>query len=434
MSKKRQKKIQRVPTKGQLSYWQRQKRLQRISVFSAFSLIFLTLALLGFGYYDLRIKPQYQSALRVNDRVFNMSYYARMLRLQGGGQDAYKLMQMTEQVTSLIQTYELLRQSAPKMGVSVTPEEVDRSIRERLRSSKEEKLGEAEFQRRYEDTLRRLKISEKEYRELVAAELLRDKLREKVVGDVPSVAPQVHVQVALLAEEDEALKARARMEKGEDFVTIVKELSRDPNSLVRLGELGWLPKGVMSQEFDQAVFKLSVDELSQPVWDPEAMKAGGYWVLEVTEKNIGFVKLRGILLSSRAQADDVKARLEKGEDFAALARELSQDESSKGKGGDLGQVNQGTRSKIFEDMAFNILPGEISPPFIDDSKTTKGGFWLIKVLEKEEARAVDKDMIELITSKEFNRWFVKEKESSRLESYLNDDKVAWAVAQASALP
>ena len=63
---------------------------------------------------------------------------------------------------------------------------------------------------------------------------------------------------------------------------------------------------------------------------------------------------------ARQQAEAALARLKKGEDFAALARTLSQDPSSAEKGGDLGFFGQGQMVPAFDKAAFETPIGQIS--------------------------------------------------------------------------
>lgn len=74
---------------------------------------------------------------------------------------------------------------------------------------------------------------------------------------------------------------------------------------------------------------------------------------------------------------DIRARLDAGEDFAALAKEFSIDEGSSENGGDLGVLIKGAFSEEFESAAFNLAEGEVSTPV-----ETVGGVHLIKSLAK----------------------------------------------------
>ncbi|MCE1254046.1 MAG: peptidylprolyl isomerase, partial [Anaerolineae bacterium] len=71
---------------------------------------------------------------------------------------------------------------------------------------------------------------------------------------------------------------------------------------------------------------------------------------------------RHILVADEATAKQVKERLAKGEDFVALAKELSTDTGSKESGGDLGWFARGKMVSEFEKAAFDLQVGQISEP------------------------------------------------------------------------
>ena len=80
-----------------------------------------------------------------------------------------------------------------------------------------------------------------------------------------------------------------------------------------------------------------------------------------------------------ARAAVVAARARGGEDFAALARELSEDEGTAASGGDLGTFGRGRMVPEFEAAAFAMAPGEISDPV-----KSAFGYHVILVTEAEE--------------------------------------------------
>lgn len=71
--------------------------------------------------------------------------------------------------------------------------------------------------------------------------------------------------------------------------------------------------------------------------------------------------VRHILVKTKAEADDVIARLGNGEDFAKLAKELSQDPGSKDNGGEL-TVRKGETVPAFDKAAFSLKTNELSAP------------------------------------------------------------------------
>ena len=78
----------------------------------------------------------------------------------------------------------------------------------------------------------------------------------------------------------------------------------------------------------------------------------------------------------RPQAEAVLERIRAGEDFAALAKEFSQDPGSASQGGDLGFFGRGTMVTAFEEVAFGLKVGEVS-----DLVQSKFGFHIIRVDE-----------------------------------------------------
>jgi peptidyl-prolyl cis-trans isomerase C len=85
----------------------------------------------------------------------------------------------------------------------------------------------------------------------------------------------------------------------------------------------------------------------------------------------------------RKQIEDVKKRIDAGEDFSALANSLSEDTSSKGNGGDIGYIYKGQTPQSFEDVAFSLEKGGVS-----DVVETDAGYHLVKLTDRKEARTI----------------------------------------------
>ncbi len=86
--------------------------------------------------------------------------------------------------------------------------------------------------------------------------------------------------------------------------------------------------------------------------------------------------VRHILVKTKAEADDVVARLAAGEDFGALAKELSQDPGSKDAGGKL-TVHRGETVAEFDKAAFGLKLHEVSEPI-----KTQFGYHVIEPLSE----------------------------------------------------
>jgi peptidyl-prolyl cis-trans isomerase C len=92
--------------------------------------------------------------------------------------------------------------------------------------------------------------------------------------------------------------------------------------------------------------------------------------------------------AARTKAADILKDVKAGKDFAALAKQHSQDPGSAQNGGDLGFFQQGQMVGPFNDVAFKLTPGQVS-----DLVETEFGFHIIKVAEKQTARAVPLDEV-----------------------------------------
>ncbi len=73
------------------------------------------------------------------------------------------------------------------------------------------------------------------------------------------------------------------------------------------------------------------------------------------------VAARHIMVKTQAEAEAVLKELEGGKDFAELARAKSEDTGSAEKGGELGNLKRGQTVPEFEEEAFRLKEGELSP-------------------------------------------------------------------------
>ncbi len=85
--------------------------------------------------------------------------------------------------------------------------------------------------------------------------------------------------------------------------------------------------------------------------------------------------------AARARAEDIYNQIKAGGDFAALAEAHSDEAATGAKGGYLGTFGRGQMVKPFEEAAFALTPGEVSPPV-----RSEFGFHIIKIDQKTPAR------------------------------------------------
>ncbi len=107
-----------------------------------------------------------------------------------------------------------------------------------------------------------------------------------------------------------------------------------------------------------------------------------------------------------------------GEDFEALAQELSTDESNKAEGGDLGWFGRGKMVPEFEEVAFSLEPGEFSDPVKTDF-----GYHIILVEEKDPNHPVDEATLSRLKENALEDWLATQRYSDRVKRFWSSDKV-----------
>ena len=224
-------------------------------------------------------------------------------------------------------------------------------------------------------------------------------------------------QVAGLQAKAQTAADRARA--GTDFVALVNEFS-EPSLRASGGQLGLRSADRYPPLFLQATEKLRTGGIAGPV-----RSGAGFHILKVVEKrqagmpgvNITQTRARHILLRvgpqqresvAKEKLADFKKRVVAGQaDFAALARESSDDGSAK-DGGDLGWANPGMFVPEFEQTMNGLAPNQISEPVV-----SRFGVHLIQVLERRDTQLSSRDQRELARS------VIREKK-------LEDAYVVWA--------
>ncbi len=299
MVKKRRQRPLPIPPRPERRPWSREFRLQ-VAVVAAFVLLLVGIAA-GFGYfqfqdwYEENVERPNSKALEVGETTFDLDYFARRLELMV---TEYGLQQQPEQASLVVSllantlaSEELLRQRAPTdLGLSVTPQDMEMEIGDRLGLT--ESNPEA-FAAALEQELKTYDLSEEEYRRMVEAEILAIRAQEVFSLSVPDTLEQVRVRQILVGTEEEARSVLERLDAGEDFGELARELSLDEATKEEGGERGWvdsaseeegrerqwLARDELDLSYAVKVFDLEVGIVSQPIPGP-----GGYFIFEVEEK------------------------------------------------------------------------------------------------------------------------------------------------------
>lgn len=107
-----------------------------------------------------------------------------------------------------------------------------------------------------QERMQKLGLKEKDYLEFFDLQVLERKLLDDLTAELPRVEKQVWARHILVADEVTALTVIERLNNGEDFAVLAKELSTDTGSAQNGGDLGWFGSGAMVAEFETAAFAL----------------------------------------------------------------------------------------------------------------------------------------------------------------------------------
>jgi peptidyl-prolyl cis-trans isomerase C len=221
--------------------------------------------------------------------------------------DQYQLFK--QKCTEYLVTLEVMRQSAPEFGVTVTEEDVAASL-DQIRSMflgddakfnaavaaqgmTLEQLTEAVRQNVWFEKMRAAVTAKVTVREEAVRAYYQEHMGDYVEPESRTVrhiliSPFLDAAGNLVAgtptetdweaAEIEAAKVRSEIMNGTDFVTEVELYSDDESSNTAGGDLGDIVRGQTVPAFEQAVFNLKKGEISQPVRTPS-----GYHIIQVLE-------------------------------------------------------------------------------------------------------------------------------------------------------
>ncbi len=278
----------------------------------------------GFRISDAQLRSQIiNNAQFQRDGRFDPQLYRRLLNSLGLTEPAYEAQLRRDLLVAQ------LMGSAPETAF-VTAVEEDRGLRLQHQERRvgylllqaatflsDEPVAEEEIKAYYEENLAQFSIPEQvrvEYLELAASDLVSQvsvdeetlrKLYEERQSEfmVPEERRASHILIAVDENADEGADAAARekaesilkrLRASESFADLAKEFSDDPGSASAGGDLGFFGRGVMAKPFEEQVFVMGKDEISEPV-----RTRFGYHIIKLTDiraaRGRSFEEVRDIL-------------------------------------------------------------------------------------------------------------------------------------------
>lgn len=355
----------------ELTRKERERRVNRGLAIAMASLAVLVVLILTFGWWREVVARSSEPVASVAGESISIDAYAKRLdfqrkaieqqlafyqaQLQSSGADQaiadlyrqqiqqvqFALMLLPDQVLESLIEEKLVRQEAARRGIQVTPEEIEAEIASTFgqqaapepEPTAEPQAGGAEPapsptavptvdpQARFTEFLTLYGISGAEYRSIVEAQLLYEKLGEAMGQEVPAVGEQVHARHILVDTEEKAKEIQERLRNGESFEDLAKAESIDSGSKESGGDLGWFPRGVMVEGFEQTAFELPLNQVSEPV-----NSTFGWHLIEVLEKEADRPVEEGMLSNLRAGV--ISRWLEEAGQSQDVTRDLTEEDKN----------------------------------------------------------------------------------------------------------
>jgi len=313
---------------------------------------------------------------------------------------------LEEQVLERLIMNQVQVQRAEATGVRVTDQEVDRSLADVARQNQ---LTLIELRQAIEAD----GLDFNEFREDVRNQLLTSKLTQRIVESMDQVTDtevdmllesemfgsdeyhlsQIALQLSPSATPAELREAEQRITEirqqvigGMDFAEAAVNFSDSPDALDG-GEVGWRNLNTMPRQLADRIRDLEAGEISEPM-----LGNGSLMLVKVNERRprgeiiIDEFQARHIMIrpSELVSADDARrlienlhAQIEEGAEFAALAREFSDDERTANIGGLMDWFPEGAYGQTFQAVCDSLEPGQVSQPF------QTGDGWHLVMLEGE---------------------------------------------------
>ncbi len=370
---------------------------------------------------------------------------------QLAGKDSTQIGDIRKEVLDRLIEEKLVVERAKSQGIDVDDSEVTAQVDDAMskvraqfptddafhEALQKEGISETMLRQRYEDDIRQellaQKVVGKEIRSKV--EVTSDQVKkyyEEHREDLPPKPEEVHLAHIVVYPVDPAKSAaalarvedaRARIVNGEAFDKVASEVSDDP-SRGRGGLLGWFGPGDLDPDFEAAVDTLKTGEVSEPV-----QTRFGWHLIEVLDRDGEKFQVRHVLAmvapsdadvaKAKAKAEKARARVAAGEDFGKVALEMSDDEVTRGNGGDLGWTPLSALVPAVASIVDSLGGGGISPVVRSDR-----GFHVFKVLDIRAGGAYDFDEIkdklkDYVTQqqleKQYDKWMAAVRDSAYVE-------------------
>lgn len=286
MAKAKSRQVQRA--RARAAHHVDPERWNRLLIIGAVvAAIVVALGFIGFGWYQTQVKPKGKVVLQVGETKFTLGHLERRMSLFMKEEGATLFQSPSPELFAALPGIVLgnleeegrLLAGASELKIEVTEEEFSQEIA--TRGGVAPDAADDVFAEAYRDLVDESDLREDEYRQMVKAELLQRKVQQYFGYVAPAKEPQVRARWIQVATEDDAELVVQRLNAGEDFAAVAREVSQDTASRDQGGELDWQARGgFLAPEIEDFLFSAQVGQRSDPIQTPAAV-----YIVELLEKD-----------------------------------------------------------------------------------------------------------------------------------------------------
>jgi parvulin-like peptidyl-prolyl isomerase len=314
--------------------------------------IIFVVALIAFGYYQSKVKPNHETIMTIGSRKFSVDDLATKMRyriLTGQAGDSqivtalqlYAHGQADTRVVAVIADFanstlttmeheELTRQSMDALGVNVTQDNVDTGIKNAgglLSGASRDQLAAV-----YRSLVLKSGLGVRDYRDIIAAQVIQQQYTQATLPKMPDAGPQVKMHLIKVATKDKATALAGQLNAGATFDAVAVQNSID-TSRDNGGDEGWVARGSLDQAVEDAAYSTPVGSLSDVITG----KDGGFYLIHVDDRSdnrplevaqkayVAQNMFNNILNDTKGKIGDTKAL--SGAQLGFIAEKLSKDKN-----------------------------------------------------------------------------------------------------------
>jgi hypothetical protein len=244
--------------KGEKNHSKKNTKIVKYKILISVFFVLLIGGIVVSAFYYSQIAPMNRRILIVDEKIIDMRYFLKRVRLAGGN---------TLATLQLLSRELIISTTAPgePYNIRIPEHEIDAFLKD-IANDAGGNLNEDEFKEWYRQQINDSLLTESEFRNMAYVMLLTRALKTKLMEDADTNPLQVHLKIIFLKNNEDALLAKERLDDGENFDIVARDMSINEGTRYTGGDMGWFPKEALNPQLADLAFDvLKTGEYSVPL-------------------------------------------------------------------------------------------------------------------------------------------------------------------------